>query len=89
MFIFLIISLVFKLCFWLILTRFLWSVCLNFNQGWQKLKRLHQIPCHQCAFFTGNYYLKCTIHPQKALTEEAIDCLDLEYKYYSDKISNL
>ena len=53
----------------------LWKTC---KEGWAHLNRLHQIPCHQCAFFTGNYHLKCTVYPSKALNEEAIDCLDYE-----------
>lgn len=36
------------------------------------------MPCSRCAFFTGSYHLKCTVHPCKALSEEAIGCLDYE-----------
>lgn len=39
-------------------------------------KRLHKIPCANCQYFTGDYHLKCTLHPKAALTEEAINCLD-------------
>ncbi len=39
-------------------------------------KRLHQIPCAKCQYFTGNHHLKCTVQPCFALTEEAINCLD-------------
>lgn len=39
-------------------------------------KALHQIPCAKCQFCTGNYYLKCTVHPSYALTERAINCRD-------------
>lgn len=48
------------------------------RQGWQHLQQLHQIPCSRCAYFTGDYRLKCTVHPSQALTEEAIDCQDFE-----------
>ena len=44
----------------------------------ETLSKLHQIPCARCAFFTRDYRLKCTVHPSKALTEEAINCLDYE-----------
>ena len=47
-------------------------------QGVAKLKRLHQIPCSNCAFFTGDYRLKCPVHPHEALSEEAIGCFDYE-----------
>jgi RNA polymerase subunit RPABC4/transcription elongation factor Spt4 len=41
---------------------------------------MHQIPCHNCQFFTNNYRLKCTVHPSIANTEEAIDCSDYQPK---------
>jgi hypothetical protein len=46
------------------------------RKDWQHLKRLHQIPCNRCVFFTGEYNLKCAVHPSKALNEEAIGCID-------------
>ncbi len=39
-------------------------------------KRMHQIPCSKCRFFTGDYHLKCTVHPDIALSETAINCSD-------------
>ncbi|WP_404789921.1 hypothetical protein [Altericista sp. CCNU0014] len=39
-------------------------------------QRLHQIPCANCRFCTNSSFLKCTIHPQSALTEQAIQCPD-------------
>jgi hypothetical protein len=48
------------------------------RKDWQHLYRLHQIPCHRCAFFTGEYNLKCTVHPYKALNEDAIGCSDYQ-----------
>lgn len=39
-------------------------------------KRMHQIPCTKCRFFTGDYRLKCTVNPELANTENAIDCND-------------
>ncbi|WAL59781.1 hypothetical protein [Thermocoleostomius sinensis] len=38
--------------------------------------KMHKIPCAKCQFFTGNYQLKCTVHPSIALSEAAIDCPD-------------
>lgn len=39
-------------------------------------QRMYQIPCANCQFFTGSPYLKCTLHPTIALSEEAINCRD-------------
>ncbi len=55
-----------------------WGVGLTLKEGISQLKRLHSIPCSQCAFFTGDYRLKCTVHPITALSEEAIGCCDYE-----------
>jgi hypothetical protein len=49
-------------------------------RGINRLKTLHQIPCSSCAFFTNNYCLKCTLHPDEAGTELAINCQDFEPK---------
>lgn len=38
--------------------------------------RLHQVPCPRCRFFTNNPVLKCTVHPDTALSEQAIHCPD-------------
>ncbi len=39
-------------------------------------KRMHRIPCANCRFFTGEYQLKCAVHPAIALSEAAIGCPD-------------
>ena len=44
------------------------------------LQRLHQIPCSKCAYFTGDYRLKCTVQPTLAMSEEAINCSDFLYR---------
>jgi hypothetical protein len=56
-------------------TRSAWK---TLKQDWLYLKRLHQIPCDRCVFYTGEYNLKCTVHPHKAFQEEAIGCLDYQ-----------
>lgn len=68
----------FPILVWLVLVGFFLAICLAVQDGIARLKRLHQIPCSRCAYFTGNYYLKCPVHPCKALSEEAINCLDYE-----------
>jgi hypothetical protein len=39
-------------------------------------KQMYQIPCANCQFFIDNPFLKCTVHPTIALTEDAIHCRD-------------
>jgi hypothetical protein len=58
--------------------RVAWSALKSLNKGRLNLIRLHQIPCDRCAFFTGEFNLKCPVHPYNALNEQAIDCLDYE-----------
>jgi hypothetical protein len=60
------------------LASYLHAVWKSLRKDWQHLQRLHQIPCHRCVFFTGEYNLKCTVHPDKALNEDAIGCLDYQ-----------
>ncbi len=45
----------------------------------EHLQRLHQIPCDKCAYFTGDYRLKCTVNPVAAMSENAIGCRDFLY----------
>ncbi len=54
---------------------FCWSFWHTICEGIRHLKKLHQVPCDSCQYFTGEYLLKCTVHPCKAFSEEAIDCL--------------
>lgn len=61
---------------WSIIFFFVWSSWSAAKQGIATVKRLHQVPCSNCRFFTGDYHLKCPVHPTIALTEEAITCLD-------------
>jgi hypothetical protein len=57
-----------------------WQIIETSQQAIAHLKRLHQIPCSRCIFFTGDYRLKCTVHPLCALSEEAINCRDFELR---------
>jgi hypothetical protein len=63
---------------WLLIAGFVWSLWLALCDGTRHLKKLHQIPCDRCQYFTGEYLLKCTVHPCKAFLEDAIDCHDFE-----------
>lgn len=53
-----------------------WSLISCILDAIAQAKRMHQIPCTNCRFFTGDYRLKCTINPSIANTEQAIDCGD-------------
>lgn len=48
-----------------------------------KLGSNHKIPCYKCHFFHKNSYLQCAVNPEKATTDEAIDCLDYREKKHS------
>ena len=79
---------IFFISFWLILMIiFSFSVVSAFKQGAEQLKRLHQIPCYKCDFFTNDFRLKCTVHPIKACSEEALGCTDFEPQRPREKAS--
>jgi len=40
------------------------------------LKSRAKVPCHHCQYFSHNPYLKCALHPESVLTEQAVDCRD-------------
>jgi len=63
---------------WLMLVSLVLAVCLAVQDGFDRLRRLHQVPCSHCVFYTGDCRLKCAVNPCKALSEEAIGCLDYE-----------
>ncbi|MEM9542971.1 MAG: hypothetical protein AAGA60_26195 [Cyanobacteria bacterium P01_E01_bin.42] len=67
-------------CAWSFIALLGWSFLQTAWQGCTYLQRLHQIPCSDCTFCTGDYRLKCTVHPCQALSEDAIGCLDFEPK---------
>jgi len=67
------------ICFvsaWVLIIGVSWTLGRAMRDGIAQAKRMHQIPCAHCQFFTNDYRLKCTIHPHYANSERAIDCLD-------------
>jgi aminoglycoside phosphotransferase len=77
------------ICLWIFMMLvFLWSVIRASQKAASQLKRLHQIPCHKCDFFTNDYRLKCTVDPIQACTEEAISCIHFEAKTKSGNASH-
>ncbi|QZZ19327.1 hypothetical protein J5X98_18305 [Leptothermofonsia sichuanensis E412] len=63
---------------WLLILLIFWSTWAVVKDTVDQAAQLHQIPCARCQFFTHSYYLKCTVHPSKALSEEAIGCPDFQ-----------
>ncbi len=74
---------VFIICLSLGLLSYALSTWKMLQRDWIHLQRLHQIPCSRCDFFTGEYNLKCTVHPTKALNEAAIGCEDYQAAKFS------
>lgn len=71
------------ICFvtiWALFFLLLRSIWIAGRDGFANVKRLHQIKCADCRFFTNDFRLKCTVHPTDALTEEAINCSDFCFK---------
>lgn len=69
------------LCFvvaWATVLFTVWGVWSAMRDGVRRAQRMHQIPCSECQYFSGNYLLKCPLHPKEALSESAIDCRDFE-----------
>ncbi|MBW4466493.1 MAG: hypothetical protein KME07_13795 [Pegethrix bostrychoides GSE-TBD4-15B] len=64
------------ICVWGALASFICSLWVAIREAAVQLKKLHQVPCDQCTYFTGSCYLKCAVNPSLAFTEAAIDCHD-------------
>jgi len=72
------------LCFllaWGFVILTIWNIWAFVRDSVARAKQMHQIPCTDCRYFTGDYHLKCTVHPSRALSEEAIGCQDFEPKH--------
>lgn len=79
---------VFFVSFWLLLMiLFSLSAIRAIKEGAEQVKKLHRIPCYKCDFFTKDYRLKCTVHPSKACSEEALGCIDFEPNNINENIS--
>lgn len=69
------------ICFvvaWATLIFGVWSVWAALRDSVARARQMHQIPCSECQYFSGNYLLKCPLHPKEALTEAAVGCRDFE-----------
>lgn len=52
------------------------TILVSCTRGWRYVNKLHSVPCSKCQYFTDSRYLKCTVHPDLACSEEAINCRD-------------
>jgi hypothetical protein len=52
------------------------TILLSCTKGWRYVGKLHSVPCSKCQYFIDSRYLKCTVHPDLACSEEAINCRD-------------
>lgn len=73
------IHLFFGILAWVIVALVFLTVYQFLAAGSRRVKRLHQIPCSECEYFTQASCLKCTVRPHWAGTELAIGCPDFEY----------
>ncbi|MEM6423586.1 MAG: hypothetical protein AAF728_00255 [Cyanobacteria bacterium P01_D01_bin.128] len=76
---------VFLIIIWVILFGFMLTAVLAVRDGIRRLKRLHQIPCYRCRYYTGSYHLKCPVNPLTACSEDAIACQDYELRQHPRK----
>ncbi|HEY9668530.1 MAG TPA: hypothetical protein V6C91_17110 [Coleofasciculaceae cyanobacterium] len=51
------------------------------------IKPYPKIPCLNCRFFNNDVYLRCVVHPSKALSIEASNCMDY-WSLDSNKFAN-
>lgn len=63
---------------WAMVLAFVLAALLAVNDGIQRLRRLHQVPCFRCRYYTGSPYLKCPVRPIDAASEAALHCIDYE-----------
>lgn len=75
------IHLILGILAWLIVALAFLTIYQFFTAGSRRVKRLHQIPCSNCEYFTRSTCLKCTVRPHWAGTERAIGCPDFEFHH--------
>jgi len=83
------IPLLCPIAIWLVLLFFFTALFLAIAEAWVLLRKVHRIPCSRCVFCTGDYRLKCAVHPARAFSEEAIDCRDFEREIQENRVNSL
>ena len=71
-------NVVFAAIAWTVIALGLWQVIAAGRETVRRSAAMHEIPCANCQFFTNDHRLKCPVHPQEALTPEAVGCRDYE-----------
>jgi hypothetical protein len=83
------IPLLCPIAIWLVLLFFFTALFLAIAEAWVLLRKVHRIPCSRCVFCTGDYRLKCAVHPARAFSEDAIDCRDFEREIQENRVNSL
>jgi hypothetical protein len=65
-----------RLAPWVVVGLISWRIWIIIHDTVTYAMNLHEIPCSRCQFFTNNHRLKCTIHPNTAMSEAAVGCPD-------------
>lgn len=73
---------VMPLLIWGVVLHFVLAALLALDDGLRRLKRLHQIPCHRCQYYSDSPYLKCPLHPRDACSEAVLQCPDFEARTF-------
>lgn len=68
----------FPVLIWAVLLSFCLAILLAVDEGVQRLRQLHQVPCDRCRYHSGNPYLRCPVNPLDAFSQAAIHCPDYE-----------
>ena len=76
------------LALFFLLIWFLWSLFIAIKYEIIRFKSVDSIPCYSCIYYTGYQELKCTVHPHKAFTQHANNCLDFESTNLANKSSS-
>jgi hypothetical protein len=79
------------LCFglaWLLVALIGWSIWAAMRDAVNHAKQMHEIPCANCLFFTNSHYLKCPVHPDSALSTDAINCSDYQPAVYQPRLDD-
>ena len=74
----LLLAILMPLGIWAMVLAFVLAVLLAVSDGLHRLRRLHQVPCFRCRYYTGSPYLKCPLRPVDAASEAALHCTDYE-----------
>ena len=65
---------------WVLILLLGWTLFTAMADLIKRAKQMHRIPCTSCQYFTNDYRLKCTVQPNLASTEQAVNCPDYRLK---------